>query len=54
VGSTEGKVYTVCWWAEQRERCMECVGGQNWTKVVESVLLGRIVENFEQCFGGHK
>ena len=29
VGSTEGKVYTVCLWAEQRESFINCVGGQN-------------------------
>ena len=29
VGRTEGKVCKVCWWAKLRERCIECVGGQN-------------------------
>ena len=29
VGSTEGKVYTVCWWAILSERSIQCVVGQN-------------------------
>ena len=28
VGRTEGKVYRVCWWAEVRERYIQCVVGQ--------------------------
>jgi len=37
VGRTEGKFYKLCWWAELRERCIECVGGQNGGKGVHSV-----------------
>jgi len=42
VGSTEVKVYTVCWWSELREMCIEFVGGQNRGKGLYSVLVGSI------------
>ena len=28
VGTSEWKIYTLIWWAEMRERCIQCVGGQ--------------------------
>jgi len=29
LGRTEGKMYTLCSWGVQSERCIRCVGGQN-------------------------
>ena len=40
MGRTEGKLYTVCWWAVLRERYIDCVVGQNRGKGVYSVLVG--------------
>ena len=36
---TEGKLYTVFWWAVLRESFIQCVGGQNREKGVYSVLV---------------
>jgi len=65
VGRTEGKLYTLCWWAVLIERFIECVVGQNCGIGVYSVLVGvtegklykgccwaELNEKYIQCVGG--
>ena len=50
MGRSEGKIYRVCWWAQVRDRLIQCVGGQNTKKGLYSLLVGRTEGNVYRVF----